>query len=467
MDFIWKFQRYKLIINFSNTLRLPPPLNVFSILIIIFNFIIRCCKGDIPFLRKKEKKGEAVGEEKRERFSSSLDYSYWRQLANDYLALKNREKEESEYVRKEIDLISQLRDDLNMKEMLIFRAQAQIKQLQNDILYTHAHLETFKYRAKEKEDVKEIVPHSLSRESPYPQTSIQRFPVPDKYVPWEVTWLRYQPLFYTMPKKEFAPALQPYVDNEMVMNVGSKKNELPVLKWNMESVSAEGIYRNRKSWIIKNNNEPITYRLDLDNLPRNPMGRTGLRGKGALPRWGPNHNLFVIITRWKAHNTSEKDASTLMDVSDNLEFVETWFMKKKDQSLPGGFVWSEKKYEVIQSCFKMDESSSEPWQTHEDMIKFFKGHAVGEPGAEHTHEDFTSKMVCCGYMDDQMNTDQAWKEVELWHLHYNVWTNLYRAFKANVRWRLLSEDVFIQLPYGQTTLLQDAIRPLNAKIAQE
>ena len=34
---------------------------------------------------------------------------------------------------------------------------------------------------------------------------------------------------------------------------------------------------------------------------RNPMGRTGLRGKGALPRWGPNHNVFAIITRWETY----------------------------------------------------------------------------------------------------------------------------------------------------------------------
>lgn len=33
-------------------------------------------------------------------------------------------------------------------------------------------------------------------------------------------------------------------------------------------------------------------------------------------------------------------------------------------------------------------------------------------------------------MDDQLNTDQAWKEVELWHIHYNILTNIYRKFKV-------------------------------------
>lgn len=31
---------------------------------------------------------------------------------------------------------------------------------------------------------------------------------------------------------------------------------------------------------------------------RNIYGRTGLRGRGALSRWGPNHFVLVIITRY-------------------------------------------------------------------------------------------------------------------------------------------------------------------------
>lgn len=41
------------------------------------------------------------------------------------------------------------------------------------------------------------------------------------------------------------------------------------------------------------------YRLDQSNgAPLNPMGRTGLLGKGLLPRWGPNHTIVLCITRW-------------------------------------------------------------------------------------------------------------------------------------------------------------------------
>jgi len=29
------------------------------------------------------------------------------------------------------------------------------------------------------------------------------------------------------------------------------------------------------------------------------MGRTGIRGKGVLWRWGPNHEIKAVITRWR------------------------------------------------------------------------------------------------------------------------------------------------------------------------
>lgn len=35
-----------------------------------------------------------------------------------------------------------------------------------------------------------------------------------------------------------------------------------------------------------------------NGLPLNPSGRTGLAGRGALPRWGPNHSVCSVVTRW-------------------------------------------------------------------------------------------------------------------------------------------------------------------------
>ncbi len=47
------------------------------------------------------------------------------------------------------------------------------------------------------------------------------------------------------------------------------------------------------------------YRLDPNTgAPLNPMGRTGLLGKGLLPRWGPNHSIVIVVTRWSRNPKS-------------------------------------------------------------------------------------------------------------------------------------------------------------------
>ncbi|KAA0190217.1 hypothetical protein HAZT_HAZT003782 [Hyalella azteca] len=38
----------------------------------------------------------------------------------------------------------------------------------------------------------------------------------------------------------------------------------------------------------------------------NPHGRTGVRGRGLLGRWGPNHAADPIVTRWKRSPTGDK-----------------------------------------------------------------------------------------------------------------------------------------------------------------
>ena len=37
----------------------------------------------------------------------------------------------------------------------------------------------------------------------------------------------------------------------------------------------------------------------VNGRPLNPVGRTGLSGRGLLWRWGPNHAADPIVTRWK------------------------------------------------------------------------------------------------------------------------------------------------------------------------
>ena len=41
----------------------------------------------------------------------------------------------------------------------------------------------------------------------------------------------------------------------------------------------------------------IIYEIDANGYPLNPYGRTQLKGRGDLPRWGPNHAEILLISR--------------------------------------------------------------------------------------------------------------------------------------------------------------------------
>ena len=61
------------------------------------------------------------------------------------------------------------------------------------------------------------------------------------------------------------------------------------------------------------------------------MGRTGVRGRGALIRWGPNKSIMAIITRWKKHRGQ-------FAVVDGQRLLEAMAFKDKfvnDWKLPG------------------------------------------------------------------------------------------------------------------------------------
>ena len=49
-----------------------------------------------------------------------------------------------------------------------------------------------------------------------------------------------------------------------------------------------------------------TYKI-VNGFPQNPIGRTGLTGRGILGRFGPNHAADPIVTKWKRLDNGEKN----------------------------------------------------------------------------------------------------------------------------------------------------------------
>lgn len=120
-----------------------------------------------------------------------------------------------------------------------------------------------------------IFRHIMCRNNVYPRSNVSRFPVPDEVVFWTEPYVEYSPPFYTAAHiggQSWADAPLP--------------SETSQPRWNhndgiVNRVSFHGDYQ------IK------------DGLPQNPIGRTGLTGRGLLGRWGPNHAADPIVTRWK------------------------------------------------------------------------------------------------------------------------------------------------------------------------
>ncbi|KAL1498006.1 hypothetical protein ABEB36_008870 [Hypothenemus hampei] len=155
--------------------------------------------------------------------------------------------------------------------------------------------------------------HTKCRSEFYPSSSIKRLQFPDSLVPWFVDFSNYNPPEYNSPNLLNKTWADPAI-NDPEFNP----------KWNMLNGKI-----NRQSHMG-------TYEIQ-NGRPLNPKGRTGLRGRGLLGRWGPNHAADPIVTRWKLRENNEK----LIDNLTNKPILQFCAIQRKDcgqWALPGGMV---------------------------------------------------------------------------------------------------------------------------------
>jgi ADP-ribose pyrophosphatase len=126
--------------------------------------------------------------------------------------------------------------------------------------------------------------------------------------------------------------------------------------------------------------------------PLNPRGRTGLRGRGLLPRWGPNQVAEPVITRLHPH-TNELQLVVIRDSKGQ------WAVPRCEvegsSELPADF--KQKLSEEVASDSR--ERAERLSQLLEELLD----------GAGHP--------IYCGYRDDPANTDNAWYESRAFHWH--------------------------------------------------
>ncbi|CAF3769194.1 unnamed protein product [Rotaria sordida] len=220
----------------------------------------------------------------------------------------------------------------------------------------------------------------------------ERFPVPDDKVPWNVIYNDYEPFEYTAERIRQNPKTDP-IDP-------SKINKFNQLDKNIDRRSFTGHY-----YV-----DPITYR------PRNPIGRTGLTGRGRLYYWGPNHAGDPVITRWLRDENGSivyRRINAHDRLKPILEFVAIQRKDNKEWALPGGMVDpGEHVCQTIKREFQ-EEAMCDSIDVHRINELFSNGYKVYE-----------------SYVDDPRNTDNAWIETvavnfhdETGHLTKNIHLN--------------------------------------------
>jgi ADP-ribose pyrophosphatase len=159
----------------------------------------------------------------------------------------------------------------------------------------------------------------------------------------------------------------------------------------------------------------------VDGVPMNPRGRTGLRGRGLLGRWGANFAADAIVVR---------------RISKGFEMIA---IERKDSgqwAIPGGMVDGEEEAHAT-AARELEEET---------------GVTLDLSGAT---------LIYRGYVDDRRNTDNAWMETTA--LLYRVSTAEAAALSprggddaAVARWHPLADDFIDRLYASHGALVRRA-----------
>jgi len=213
-----------------------------------------------------------------------------------------------------------------------------------------------------------------------------RTPVSDEMVLWATPFPAYKPANYTV--KNILQDKPVWADPDVADKAAFGKIKFNTVDGATDRVSFVGKYE------------------VVDGLPRNPIGRTGITGRGLLGKWGPNHAADPIVTRWK------RDAKGAIVYTEGagkkpiLEFVSIQRGDTNEWAIPGGMVDANEEVSLtLKREFNEEALNSlegdQKEQTKKDIQEVFN----------------KGEVVFKGYVDDPRNTDNAWMETVACNFH--------------------------------------------------
>jgi ADP-ribose pyrophosphatase len=155
-----------------------------------------------------------------------------------------------------------------------------------------------------------------------------------------------------------------------------------------------------------------------NGAPLNPLGRTGLRGRGILDKWGATEAADPVVTR-------------INPQSGNMEVLAIQRSDTDEWAFPGG---------------KVDSSETAAIAAGRELVE--------EAGIRGVSLEFSqAETVYAGYIDDSRNTDNAWMESTALHVHVNANQAALIATEAGsdaaaVRWIAVSEALAPQAMFA-------------------
>ncbi|XP_023571875.1 transient receptor potential cation channel subfamily M member 2 isoform X3 [Octodon degus] len=389
-DQIWKFQRHDLIEEYHGRPPAPPPLILLSHLQLLVKRVVlkTPAKRHTQLKNKLEKNEEAA-------LLSWEIYLKENYLHNQQYQHHQRPEQRIQDISEKVDSMVELLDMDRLKrsgptEQRLASLEEQVAQVARSLHWIVRTLKDSNFglasgmsalapKAPDEPDAelavkrKEEEPgdgyHVNARHLLYPSSPVTRFPVPNEKVPWEMEFLIYEPPFYTAERK----------DTVLVDPVGEDSEPLTKIQYNaldgpIDRRSFHGTY------VIQ------------DGLPLNPMGRTGLRGRGSLSCFGPNHMLHPVVTRWRRN---QDGAICRKSIKKMLEVLVVKRPLSELWALPGG---SQEPGEMLPRKLKQ-VLLQEAWPEMEGLL---------QRGLE----------VYKGYVDDPRNTDNAWIETVAISIHF-------------------------------------------------